>query len=122
MAHAQAGVEALLLLRLELGRGRAVPLAFGDEGARAPRFVLGDGLGQRMIGRDRQEARAEQRVGARGEHLDQLVALRRRARPICEADQQAFGAADPVRLHQPDLVRPALEAVERLEQVLAHSR
>ena len=34
-----------------------------------------------------------------------------------EADQQAFRAADPVLLHQPHFVRPALERVERLEQI-----
>ena len=36
--------------------------------------------------------------------------------------QQAFRAADPVLLHQPDFFRPAVERVERVEQVLANSR
>ena len=39
-----------------------------------------------------------------------------------EADQQAFRAADPVLLHQPDLVRPAVERVERFQQLLANNR
>ena len=89
MTHAQAGVEALLLLRLELGGGRAVPLAFGDEVGGAG-ILLGDGLGQRMIRRDGDEARAEQRIWPRGEHLDQVVALGRRARHHLEADEQAL--------------------------------
>ena len=71
-----------------------------------------------MVRRDGDEARPEQRIRPRGEHLDQVVALRRRARHDLEADQQALRTADPVGLHQPDLLRPALEAFERLEQVL----
>ena len=39
-----------------------------------------------------------------------------------EADQQALGAADPVPLHQPHFFRPAVERVERVEQVLGDSR
>ena len=46
-----------------------------------------------------------------------LSPLGRRLRIEREADQQAFGAADPVLLHQPDFFRPAVERVERVEQV-----
>ena len=39
-----------------------------------------------------------------------------------EAQQQSFRAADPVLLHQPDFVRPAVERIERLQQIFANSR
>ena len=35
-----------------------------------------------------------------------------------EADQQALGAADPVALHQPHLVGPAVQRIERVQQLL----
>ena len=50
--------------------------------------VPSDRLGQRMVGRNRDEARAEERIGTRSEYLDQLVAGRRLDR--LEADQHAF--------------------------------
>ena len=62
------------------------------------------------------------RVGPRGEDLELALAVRRRRRIEHEADQQALRAADPVLLHQPHFFRPALERVERVEQVLANSR
>ena len=77
---------------------------------------------QRMIRRDRHELRAEQRVRPRRENLELALAVRRRRRIEREADQQAFRAADPVLLHQPDFFRPAVERVERVEQILASSR
>ena len=91
-------------------------LALGDEGG-GLLVALGDRARQRMIRRESQEARAEQRVRARGEHLDDVVMLRRILGDL-EAHQQALRTADPVRLHQPHLVRPAVEGVERVEQVL----
>ena len=114
--HAHAGVEALLLLRLELGGAGAVMMALVDERGGAG-ILLGDGFRQRMIRRDGDEACAVQRVRPRGEHLDQVVAVRRGADRL-EPDEQPLGSADPVRLHQPDLLGPALESVQRLKQVL----
>src|SRR3546814_9560078 len=65
----EPGIEAELFLRLDLGRGGAALLAAGDErgdlGA-----VGGVGLRDRVIGRDRDEAGTEDRVGARREYLD----------------------------------------------------
>src|SRR5262245_19814213 len=91
-------------------------VAFLDEGARL-RASLGDRLGEGMIGRNREEACAEQRVGPRREHLDDVMSVWCCARD-CEADEKSLRAADPIRLHQPDLVWPTLEPVERLKQVL----
>ena len=82
------------------------------------RILRGRGLRQRMIRRDRHELRAEQRVVPRGEDLQLALAVRRGLRIEREADQQAFAAADPVALHQPHLVGPAVERIERVEQFL----
>ena len=51
-----------------------------------------------------------------------LSPVRRSCRIECEAHQQALGAADPVLLHQPDFFRPAVERVERVEQILGKRR
>ena len=75
--------------------------------------------GERMIRRQRHEFRAEQRVRPRGEDFELALAVRRGRRIEREADQQAFRAADPVLLHQPHFFRPAVERVERVEQVAA---
>ena len=112
-----AGVEAHLLGGIDLGlRGAAVP-AFLDECGKL-RILLCRRGGKRMIGRERHEFRAEQRVRPRGEDLELGFALRRRLRIEREADQQPLGAADPVLLHQPHFLRPAFELVERVEQFL----
>ena len=117
MRDAHAGIEALLLLRLQFGEARAVTVTFLDErfgfGVR-----LGDDARKTVIGRDRQERRAEQRIGTRGEDLDDLDAFRRGTGDRREADEQSLRAPDPVRLHQADFVGPALERVERIEQLL----
>ena len=39
-----------------------------------------------------------------------------------EGKAQAFGAADPVLLHDPDFFRPALETIERREQIVGEVR
>ena len=115
MAHADARIEALLLLRLELSRARAVMVALLDERHSAG-TRLRHGFRQRMVRRNGDEARAEQSVGTRGEDLDELVTLRRI--DGLEADEEPLRAPDPVRLHQPHLLGPALELRERIEQVL----
>ncbi len=112
-----AGVEAELLGRIDLGLRGADLLALGDERGERGIFLSRCG-GERMIRRDRHEFRAEQRVGPRGENLKLALAARRRCAVEREADQQAFRAADPVFLHQPDFFRPALERIERVEQLL----
>ncbi len=74
-------------------------------------LVRRDDVDQRVLGRQHHVGGAEQRVGARGEHLDAdiLVGLDR------EAHRRAGRAADPVPLHQLDGVGP-VERVEIVEQ------
>ncbi len=69
-----------------------------------------------MVRRHRHEFRAEQSVRPRGEDFELGFAFWRGCRIERKADQQSFRTADPVFLHQPHFLRPALELVERLEQ------
>src|SRR3546814_2273925 len=71
-----------------------------------------------MVGGQRAEGSPEQRVRARGEHRQALVALAvSLGAPLdAEADGGALGAADPLALHEAHLLRPAVEAVERAQQ------
>ena len=117
MHRADAGVEAHLLRGIDLGLRGAAAFALGDE-LRELRIVLCCRRSQRMIRRQRHEFRAEQRVRPRGENFQFALAVRRGFLIEREADQQAFRAADPVLLHQPHFVRPAVERAERVEQFL----
>jgi hypothetical protein len=93
-----------------------------SEKAASVRIGLGGGFRQRVVGRDRHEGGAEQGVRPRRVDLELGMAGRRRAGLQRPADHQALGTADPVLLHQPDLVRPAVEAVEGGQQVVGDSR
>ena len=110
MLHRQAGVEALLLGSFQFGRSRAALLAFGNEGGQ-----FGHGfrhlLRHRMVGGDGDEAGAEHSVGPGREHFDAVGTVN-------EAEQraQALALADPVFLHQPDLLRPAIEGRQTFEE------
>ncbi len=112
----QAGVVAHLLLGLDLGGGGAAAPAFLDEGGER-RVVGGERLGQRMAGREGEEGGAEQRVRAGGVDLDLARQLRSRVLQR-EAHVEALGTADPVALHEADLVRPAVQRVQAVEQLL----
>ena len=112
----QAGVVALLLLGLELGSAGAALQALGDEG-RQPLILAGEPGGQRVIGGDGQEGGAEERVGPGGEDLELLLAADQ-----IEAHPGTDRAADPVALHQPDLLGPALQPVEGGQQLVGIGR
>ena len=111
------GVVALLLLRLDLGR--LVPWCWHSAMKAAtspscPAIALASG----WSGASAHEARAEQRVGPRSEHLDRCswpAAVLRFA--ISKRISRPSRAADPVRLHQAHLLRPAVELSKRVEQV-----
>jgi hypothetical protein len=107
MAQLDAGVVAALLGCLDRLLAGAQTVAFGDE-VLERRVPLGQRAGQRMVRRQRAERGAEQGVGPGREDLQALVAADHLEEHAC-----AFGAADPVALHQPDLLGPALELVER---------
>ena len=112
MLDRQAGVEAHLLGGVELFGGGALPAAFLDERCEFGR-ILRQFLGQRMVGRNRREARAEQRVGTRRKDVEPG-----RAADHLEAEFQALRLADPVFLHQPHLVGPFVEALQPFEQLV----
>ena len=65
-----------------------------------------------MVGREGQERGAEQRVLPGREDLNPLLFS---SDP--EKDPRPLRAADPVLLHQPHALRPALEAADGVEQL-----
>ncbi|MCY1167703.1 hypothetical protein D9M73_76730 [compost metagenome] len=109
VSRRQPGVETELFLRLQFRRSRPAAFAQGDEVGRG-RIALSQRLRNRMVGGDGDEARAEDRVGARGEDLDRTAIGQRKA------ELQPLAATDPVFLHQPDLVGPMFEAAQSFEQ------
>src|SRR5215470_15085462 len=68
-----------------------------------------------MVWRERDERSAKQRVLPRRKDLDALLTR------DPEEHAGAVGAADPVLLHQPHPLRPALELRQRVEQFLGVS-
>ena len=74
-----------------------------------------------MLGRKHDRRRAEDRVDARGEHTNLLVAVLHR-----EIDVGAFAAADPVALALEDLFRPArfdlLDVLDQLFRVFSDAQ
>ena len=64
-----------------------------------------------MICGNSAEAGTEQRVRPGSEDLQAIIAA-----PQAEAQPCALGAANPVGLHGPDGIGPALQLVERIEQ------
>ena len=120
MAGEQRQLVAGLLRRLDLGRGGAGLAAFGDEALQA-RVAGRQFGGQRMLRRQRHERRAIERVGPCGEDF-QPAAIS--ARGVGEIPEHACAAAlaDPVRLHQAHLLRPALERVEAAQQLIREVR
>ena len=103
--HAQAGVEALLLLRFQLGLRRTGALAFADEFGQLG-VISSEFAGQRVLGRHGKERRAVNGIWAGGKDHQLVVATLDGQRHF-----GAFGPADPVFLHQPHLVRPAIQIV-----------
>ena len=82
---------------------------------RQPPGRVGSGRsGKRMLRRNRQEGHAVQRVRAGGVDLDRVGAVR----PVRKRQPGAFGAADPVGLHEADALRPAVQRLQRVEQFL----
>ena len=76
-----------------------------------------------VLGGQQEERAAEQRVGTRGEHGDEVVLGRLGGRFAVgpaqrERDLGALGAADPVRLHLLDALRPAVQLVQVVQELL----
>ena len=106
------GIEPQLFRGLDLRCRGAGALALLDERGKL-RAVRREPLRDRVIGGDCREARAEQRVGAGGEHVEFGPAV-----DHAEAEFQPLALADPVALHQPHLVGPLVEAIEPFEQLV----
>src|SRR3546814_17939264 len=70
-------------------------------------------LRQRMFGCNRHVTYPHQRIRAGGEHPHRLATVFHR-----EADLQSFGATDPVALHGLDRLRPVIEPIQAVQQLL----
>ena len=113
--RARAAVEPLLALperqTVDL-RPSFHPLEVLLEGG-FPRRTVDQRVRQRMLGRQHHERRAPQRVRTGREDLDALIATVDR-----EDDVGALRAPDPVALDSLDVVRPAGQLVQSVEQPL----
>ena len=110
--HGQPGIEAQLFGGFQLGCGGAALLAQRDEGLGLG--VLGDdALRDRVIGGDGHKAGAEDRVRPGRVDLDRTLEVAAREREL-----QTLRLADPVLLHQLDLLGPVLKAIQPFQQFL----
>ncbi|ABA48399.1 hypothetical protein BURPS1710b_3452 [Burkholderia pseudomallei 1710b] len=116
MRHRKARGDALLLHRRDVGLGDAAALAFVDERLQRG-LVPREPRGERMLGRDRAERDAHDRVGARREHAQQLLLA---VELVRKAEVHAEALADPVVLHHLHALGPteAVEIVQQLVRVL----
>ena len=112
MRGRQTRVVSHLLGSLDGGFCGSDTPAFRDEGNQL-RIAFRQFLRKRMIRRQRDEARTEQRIGPGGEHFD-FGAVRQ-----IEREAHAFRTSDPVLLHELNFFRPPLQAVQRLEKIVA---
>ena len=117
MTGGQRGLVATFFGCLDGLFAGAQSVAFGDEGAQL-RILGGQGGAQRVMGRERAEAGAEKRVRPCGEDLEGTVGFGGGAALQRKEDPGPFRAADPVGLHQADLLGPALHALQLLQQIL----
>ena len=129
--HLAAGIErmdgverdtvAALVGRFDDRFAGAKPVAFGDELGEI-RVRGGEALRQLVVRRQRQKRGAVKRVRPRREHFDRLVdcLIDRLSGPGDRKQHPgAFRAADPFFLHQPHPLRPAVERLECVEQLVA---
>ena len=110
----KAGIEAQFFARLNIGFRCAALGAFGAK--RGQRVIFcGQAYGQRMVGRNGAKARAIKRVGAGCVNLKRgkITMRRNQLKGAC----QTLRAADPIGLHQAHFFRPALQSVQRAQQL-----
>ena len=115
MQRLEAGVVAAFFRGLQHGLAGAHAVALGDElielrvfGAELER--------QRVVRRERHEGGAIERVRAGREDLELL-----RAPLQTKEHARALGAADPVLLHQPHALGPAVERLDALQEIVGIS-
>ena len=116
MRDRHAGVKAKLFARLNVRLRRAALAALDDELGKF-RTISGQSLGQRVVRRHTDEARTVKGVWTRRVDVNGFELGRGPARDL-EGQPQSLAAADPVFLHQPHLVRPSIERLEPLDQIV----
>ena len=118
--YCQAGIKPLFLGGFHSCFRRAELGAFGKERRRL-RIALRDSDGKRVVGGYCHERRAVERIRPGREDLD-IVGFRGNVlcdvTANCKAHARAFGPADPVLLHQPDTIRPAVEPFDGVKKIV----
>ncbi len=125
MGNAQAGVDAELFGLFDRFLRGAEPFDLILQRPQG-RVVRGERQSERVIGGDGDEARPKQGVGAGREHLNAGGGGVRgdcsgAGRGEGKAQLRALAFADPIGLHQPDFVGPAVKTLQSGEQVLGKS-
>ena len=110
MGRHNTGVVALLFRAVDFLLRRSDAAALFDE---VLQFRIGfrQFLRQWVLRRNADEARAKNRIGARGEHLDIPESVRQLFARQIESHQEALALADPVPLHDANLVWPFIQGI-----------
>ena len=116
MGNKQAGVHALLFHRRHIGLSRTAAFTFGDELGQ-PEIIFCCLGCQRMLGGYRHISCAHQCVGAGGINLEHTGGAHA-CRVVGKMNFAAVALADPVALHGFHLLRPTIQRVEALQQLL----
>ena len=114
MRHLKVSVHARLIHGGQIRFSDAALFAVGDEGGNG-RVLCGGFLGQRVFWCDSDVGGTHDGVGTGGEHPQFffLAVLR-----IRESKTHAHALADPVLLHQANLLRPAGEFIQIVQQLV----
>ncbi len=115
--NAQARIQPEFFCAFDVGFRGAALAALGDEG-RDLGVARGQLIGQGMVRRDADKRSPEQGVRPGGVDLQAGLEAVRRAAGEVERELQSGRPTDPVFLHCPDLVRPALERFQPVDQVV----
>ena len=108
-------LDALLFLRRHIGFGNAALRALSNESGNRG-IALRGVFCERVLGRHGDERHAHDRVSARRVNAELMLFAFKR---IGEGKVHAFAAADPMALHRADLIRPAVELIDVVQQLLS---
>ena len=112
--HVETGGDALLFHRRHVGFGNGALRAFGDEGFKFG-LTLGKALGERVLGGNRDERHAHDRIGTGRVNAQFLFFT---VDCVGERKIHAHGLADPVFLHAANLFGPPLQFGKVVEEFL----
>ena len=120
MLHGQAGIETFLFSGFHSGFRRAQLGAFCKK-VGGLRIVPCNSDGEGVVRGHRDERRAVKRIRPRCEDFDTVCFSGDILWNLAgngETDTRALGPADPVLLHQPDAVWPAIEPLDGIKKII----